>query len=72
MRISYDASVDALYVRFVDEAVECTTRRLDDAVALDFGPDERLVGIEILDARERLGHGQVPQLSVSNVPVRVA
>lgn len=52
MRISYDAQVDALYIRFIDEPVEVTTHRLSEDVAVNYAPDGRIVGIEILDASE--------------------
>ncbi len=52
MRLIYDPEVDALTIRFTDEPVECEVIRLNDQVALDIGPNERLVTIEILDASE--------------------
>ena len=52
MRISYDPSVDALTIRLVDERVECEVIRLSDQVAIDIGPGERVVAIEVLDASE--------------------
>lgn len=52
MKITYDPSVDALYIRFVDQQVECEVIRLNDQVAVDLGPGEVVVGIEVLDASE--------------------
>lgn len=52
MRIRYDPAVDALTIRFVEERVECETIHLNDQVAVDIGPGERSVVIEILDASE--------------------
>jgi len=52
MRITYDPQVDALYIRFIDEAVQVTTQRLSEDVAVNYAPDGRIVGIEILDATE--------------------
>jgi uncharacterized protein YuzE len=52
MRIRYDPSVDALTIRFVDAIVECEVIRLNDQVAIDIGPGERIVAIEVLDASE--------------------
>ncbi len=49
MKLSYDSAVDALYICLSDEPVECEVIRLNDQVALNIGPAERLVGIEILD-----------------------
>ena len=52
MRITYDSEVDALYIRLSDEPVEVTTQRLSEEVAINYAPDGRIVGIEILDASE--------------------
>ena len=54
MRISYDPSVDALYIRFIEEPVECEMIRLNDRVAINIGPEEQVVGLEVLDASEIL------------------
>ncbi len=51
MKISYDPEVDALYIRLLEGEYECRTLRLNDEIALNIGPDEVLVGIEIVDAR---------------------
>jgi uncharacterized protein YuzE len=48
------ASVDALYVRFVEGAVQCEVLRLNDKVSINIGPQEQVVGIEVLDASELL------------------
>jgi len=54
MRITYDPSVDALYIRFVEGPVECQVIRLNERVAVNIGPKEQVVGIEVLDASEVL------------------
>ncbi len=52
MKITYDPAVDALYIRFTEEPAEVITQRLSEDVAVNYGPDGRIVGIEILDASE--------------------
>lgn len=52
MKISYDPEVDALYILLVDEPGEVITQRLSEEVAVNYGPDGRIVGIEVLDASE--------------------
>ncbi len=54
MRITYDPTVDALYIRFTDESVPCDVLRINDQVAVNIGPGEQVVGIEVLDASEVL------------------
>ena len=54
MKITYHEKHDLLYIR-LDEAPQLVTnRRVNEDVVLDLGADERIVGIEILDASKRL------------------
>lgn len=69
MKISYDPEVDALYIRLIEGKYECRTLRLNEETALNIGPDEKLIGIEILDAKEVLGSGQLPKIVVENLPL---
>jgi uncharacterized protein YuzE len=72
MKISYDKEVDALYIRLLDGAHEVRTLRLTDDVALNIGSGEQLVGIEILDAKNILGKGELPELLIENIAYAVA
>ena len=54
MKITYDPKVDAAYISFKDSHVQVTTMRVTEDIAIDFGPHEEIVGIEILDASEHL------------------
>ena len=54
MKISFDPSVDALYIRLIDEKMECEVIRLNERVAINIGPGEQIVGIEVLDASKIL------------------
>lgn len=67
MKISYDPEIDALYIRLIDGEYECRTVRLNEEVALNIGPGEKLVGIEILDAKEVLGEGKLPSVILENI-----
>src|SRR5437879_13913341 len=60
MKISYDSEIDALYIRLLEGKHECRSVRLSEEVALNIGVGEKLVGIEILDARSVLGSGKMP------------
>lgn len=71
MKISYDQETDSLYIRLVDGYHECRTLRLNDEIALNIGADEVLVGIEILDAKEIIGSGQLPEVILENIPFQV-
>lgn len=67
MRISYDSEVDALYIRLLEGSYQCRTLRLTDEVSLNIGPDEQLVGIEVLDAKTIIGKGAFPTVLLDNV-----
>lgn len=71
MKISYDQETDSLYIRLVDGYDECRTLRLNDEIALNIGAGEVLVGIEILDAKEIIGSGQLPEVILENIPFQV-
>jgi uncharacterized protein YuzE len=57
VKITYDAEVDALYIRFREATV--TTKHIGEGLAADYDGDGRLAGIEILDAAKRLGGREV-------------
>jgi uncharacterized protein YuzE len=67
MKITYDSEVDALYIRLVEGEQECRTLRLNEEIALNIGAGEVLVGIEILDAKQVLGEGEVPSVILQNL-----
>ncbi len=55
MKIKYDPQVDAAYISFKKGSVQVTTVRITEDIAVDFGPNEEVVGIEVLDASKNLG-----------------
>ena len=66
MKITYDAEVDALYIRFIDTTV--TTQHVAEGIAVDYAGDGRLAGIEVLDARQRFGDVDVlKQVVIENL-----
>ncbi len=68
MKVSYDPQVDALYIRFLDETFQVTTQRLTEDVAVNYAPDGRIVGIEILDASEYVFPSEAePKIMVHNL-----
>ena len=67
MKISYDSEIDALYIRLIEGKQECRTVRLNEEIALNIGTGEKLVGIEILDAKELLGSGKLPSVVLEGI-----
>ncbi len=53
MKITYDPEVDALSITFRDTTV--TTKHLAEGIAAEYDSEDRLVGLEILDAVRRFG-----------------
>lgn len=53
MKIYYDKEVDALYIQFSDIRPDGVTE-LTAGVNLDLSEDEKILGIEILDASRKI------------------
>ena len=54
MQILYDTKTDLLYIRLDERKQDLINRRISEDIVLDMGDNDRIVGIEILDASERL------------------
>ena len=54
MQILYNAKTDLLYLRLDDRKQQIINKRLSEDIVLDLGEDNRIVGIEILDASKHL------------------
>jgi uncharacterized protein YuzE len=54
MQILYNSKTDLLYLRLDDRKQQVSNSRLSDEIVLDLGEDDRIVGIEILDASKHL------------------
>jgi len=54
MQILYNAKTDLLYLRLDDQKQPVINRRLSEDIVLDIGEEDKIVGIEILDASKHL------------------
>jgi len=72
MKITYDEDVDAMYIQLIEGEHQCRTVCLNEDVALDFDESERLVGIEILDARRVIGNGKLPKVLIDSLALTAA
>ena len=54
MQILYNTKTDLIYFRLDDRKQQVINKRLSEDIVLDIGEDDRIVGIEILDASRRL------------------
>ena len=50
MNIVYNDKTDLLYIRLDDRKQDVISKRVSEDIVLDVGENEKIVGIEILDA----------------------
>ena len=53
LKVEYDAAANAAYIRFSTEAV-LESEEVAEGIVLDYDTDGRIVGMEVLDARQHL------------------
>lgn len=54
MTIHYNAQTDLLYLRLDPVKQDVVNRKVSDDVVLDIGKDDKIIGIEILDASTKV------------------
>ncbi|MBI5100788.1 MAG: DUF2283 domain-containing protein [Nitrospirae bacterium] len=54
MNIAYNDKTDLLYIRLDDKKQEVINRRVSEDIVLDVGENDKIIGIEILDASRRV------------------
>ena len=54
MLINYDSKHDLLYIRLDSRKQQLMNKRVTDDLVLDIGEDNKIVGIEIMDASEHI------------------
>jgi uncharacterized protein YuzE len=54
MQIHYDSKTDLLYLRLETDNQQVINRRINDDIILDIGKDDKIIGIEILDASKHV------------------
>jgi uncharacterized protein YuzE len=55
-KVEIDQEADAAYVRLTPGEV-ARSEEIDDGIVVDFAADDRIVGIEVLRLRKRVGAG---------------
>jgi len=72
MKIEYSKSVDALYIR-LRESKMVDSMDIEEGVTVDLDENGHIVGLEILDASEKLNMSDLVNISIENLPLeRVA
>jgi len=54
MTIHYDSNTDMLYLRLEQQQQTVTNKRVTDDIVLDMGENDKIVGIEIMDASKHI------------------
>jgi uncharacterized protein YuzE len=54
VNILYNDKTDLLYIRLDDRKQDTINRRVSEDIVLDIGEDDKIVGIEILDASKHV------------------
>ncbi|MBI4706963.1 MAG: DUF2283 domain-containing protein [Candidatus Omnitrophica bacterium] len=68
MKIEYSKSVDALYIR-LREARIVDSMDIEEGVTADLDEKGHIVGLEILDASEKLDISDLVNISIENLPL---
>lgn len=63
MKLHYDPSVDALYLRFADSAVK-ESEEVRPGIVLDYDDSNRVVAIEVLNLRKHFPDTDVRRLQL--------
>ena len=71
MKISYDDKDDAVYIRLIEGKQQCRTLQLTHDILLNIGENEELVGVEIHDAKNILGEGNLPEVILHNLAYKI-
>lgn len=67
MQISYDKVADALYLRFSQEEIK-ETEEFNDGIIIDYGENDDIIGIEILNFTERkVDLNKIIQLNIDEI-----
>ncbi|MCA6378958.1 MAG: DUF2283 domain-containing protein [Cytophagales bacterium] len=54
MTIHYNSQTDLLYLRLEQEDHSITNKRISEDIVLDIGSDNKIIGIEIMDASQHV------------------
>lgn len=54
MKIYYDEKSDLLYIRFEEKKRQVVNKRVTEDIVLDMEDEEKIIGIEILDASKHV------------------
>jgi uncharacterized protein YuzE len=50
MKITYDKSVDAMYIKLNEKLAYKTSKKISEDVLIDYSEDGKIIGVEVLTA----------------------
>jgi uncharacterized protein YuzE len=68
MKIEYSKNIDALYIKLRDAKIT-DSMDIEEGVTIDLDEKGHIVGIEILDASEKLELSDLVNISIENLPL---
>ena len=68
MKIEYSKNIDALYIR-LREAKIGDSIDIETGVTVDLDDQGHIVGVEILDASEKMDISDIVNISIKNIPL---
>jgi len=68
MKIEYSKNIDALYIR-LREAKIGDSIDIETGVTVDLDDQGHIVGVEILDASEKMDISDIVNISIENIPL---
>ena len=68
MKIEYSKNVDALYIRLREARIN-DSMDIEEGVTVDLDEKGHIVGIEILDASEKLNIAELVNITIENLPL---
>jgi len=70
VRITYDREADALYIE-LRRATPADSLDLEEGVTADLDAEGHVIGLEVLDVRERLGHDALTSVVLEQLPLMI-
>jgi len=71
MKITYDQEADVLYIQ-LREATPADSTDLEEGITADLDAEGHLIGLEVLDARLRLGESALANIALERFPLTLS
>jgi uncharacterized protein YuzE len=68
MKITYDKSVDAMYIKLNEKLVYKTSKKISNDVLIDYSEDGKIIGVEVLTASKNA----LMSLTNRSVPIELS